>query len=595
MIRDHFRVLRVELSTGRGEILSLDGRDTYAGGSGLAALLFDKFGHAERPWDDPCQPLIFAIGPLTGFFPLMSKTVCAFTSPGHDQYAESHGGGRSALALRFADLDALVVTGRAPRLSCLAIGSRRIEVRDVHFMRGLDVYAAGKLFRRMFPGSGHRSILRIGPAGEARSAMAGINVDTYRHFGRLGGGAVMGAKNLKGIVVQGDASFALPAGKDYPKRFQEVYGLLTATEMMHKYHNLGTAENVMVLNELKALPFRNLQATSDPAAAGISGENFAAKTLLRNAACAGCPVGCIHIGFVREKFMEPNQFIYRQVSYDHEPIFAVGCMLAVTDPFAALDLMEEADKVGLDVMSAGVALAWATEASEKGLISTAETVVPLRFGEMDGYQKAMWHLARGDNDFYRLLAAGTQRAAERYGGAEFACVLGQEMAGYATGEVFFVSQALGFRHSHLDTGGYGFDQKHADKDVGKAVEFLIADEAARCCLTSMVSCLFARGVYTETRLADCLKSVGYAKLAENLPAVSRRIQSERWKLRCATGYDPGRVEIPRRFSEVVTWKGPIDPSYLSALQAEYSRRIRSLAAEAAPDRGADAPAGQPQR
>jgi len=32
-------------------------------------------------------------------------------------------------------------------------------------------------------------------------------------------------------------------------------------------------------------------------------------------------------------------------------------------------------------MSAGVALAWATEALEKGIISTKETIVPLRFGD----------------------------------------------------------------------------------------------------------------------------------------------------------------------------------------------------------------------
>jgi aldehyde:ferredoxin oxidoreductase len=290
-------------------------------------------------------------------------------------------------------------------------------------------------------------------------------------------------------------------------------------------------------------------------------------------------VGCIHIGFVREKFMEPNQFIYRQVSYDHEPIFAVGCMLAVTDPFAALDLMEEADKVGLDVMSAGVGLAWATEASAKGLISAAETIVPLRFGDAAAYQKAMWHLARGDNDFYRLLAAGTLRAAGHYGGADFACVLGQEMAGYATGEVFFVSQALGLRHSHLDTGGYSYDQKQTEKEVDRAVDFLVADEAARCFLTSMVACLFARGVYTEKRLAACLNAVGYSHLAGDLPAVARRIQSERWRRRLATGYEPERIDIPKRFTEAVTWKGPIDAAYLAALKTEYGRRIGTLAAE----------------
>jgi len=585
MIRDHFRVMRVDLHAGKGEIMTLDGRDRYAGGSGLAALLFSKFGRLDRAWDDADQPLIFAIGPLTGLFPLMSKTVCAFKSPYHDQYAESHGGGRSALALRFADLDALVLTGRARALSCLCIGSRHIELRDVHFMRGFDIYATGKLFRRMFPGAGHRSILRIGPAGEAFSAMAGIVVDSYRHFGRLGAGAVMGVKNLKGIAIQGDGSFPLPEGKIYPKLFQEVYGLLTGTEMMHKYHNLGTAENVVVLNELKALPFRNLQRTSDPSAGEISGESFAEKTLLRNTACAGCPVGCIHLGFVREKFMEPNQYLYRQVPYDHEPIFAVGCMLAVTNPFAALDIMEEADKVGLDVMSAGVALAWATEASEKGIVTSAETKVPLRFGDARAYQQAMWHLARGENEFYRLLATGTRRAAEHFGGKEFACVLGQEMAGYATGEVFFVSQALGLRHSHLDAGGYSFDQKHTEKDASKAVDFLADDESSRCFLTAMVSCLFARGVYTEDRLRECLTSVGYVKLAQEAASVSRRIQSERWRLRLATGYDPERVEIPQRFYEVVTWKGPIDGQYLSEVKEAYIRRIRALAGEAA--RGSD--------
>jgi len=113
MIRDLFRVLVVDLSVGKGKITTHEGRDEYVGGSGLAALLFNQYGHANRPWNDPDQPLIFAIGPLTGYFPLMSKTVCAFKSPYHDQYAESHAGGRSALSLRFANLDAIVIIGKS--------------------------------------------------------------------------------------------------------------------------------------------------------------------------------------------------------------------------------------------------------------------------------------------------------------------------------------------------------------------------------------------------------------------------------------------------------------------------------------------------
>jgi aldehyde:ferredoxin oxidoreductase len=227
---------------------------------------------------------------------------------------------------------------------------------------------------------------------------------------------------------------------------------------------------------------------------------------------------------VRERFQKENRYLYRQVAYDHEPIFAVGSMLDVGDCFAVLAIIDVVEKVGLDVMSAGVALAWATEALEKGVLTQEETIVPLAFGDGPGYQQALRHLAAGTNEFYRLLGQGTLKVAARYGGGDFACVLGQEMAGYATGEVFFTSQAMGLRHSHLDSGGYSFDQKERSKDPVRAVEFLVKDEQGRVLLTSMVACLFARGVYSDALLADCLSSVGQETLAENLGAVSRNIQ-----------------------------------------------------------------------
>jgi len=574
MIRDYFRVLVVDLSTGRGSVMSIfEGRDTFAGGSGLAVHLFNKYAHFDKPWNDHEQPLIFSIGPLTGYFPLMSKTVCAFKSPYHDQYAESHAGGRSALALRFADIDALVITGKAKRPSCLVIGSRTLELKEVHYLWGMNVYATGKVLRQMFKGTGHRSILRIGPAGENGSAMAGINVDSYRHFGRLGGGTVMGSKNLKGIVILGDGIFPLTESKEYPKLFQEVYKQLTDTDMMSKYHNLGTPANVVLLNDLKALPIRNLQKTSDPEIQGITGEKFAADALLRNAACAGCPVGCIHIGFIRERFKGEHRYLYRQMPYDHEPIFAAGSMLGVTNCFEVLSLIDVTDKMGLDVMSACVALAWATEAIEKGILSEKETIVPLRFGEAKIYGEALNHLAYGTNDFYRLLTQGTMKAAEHYGGKEFACVLGQEMAGYATGEVFFTSQALGLRHSHLDAAGYSYDQKPKGKTVSDAVNFLIRDEQERVFLTSLVACLFARNVYTKELLSQCLSSVGYQSLADNIDSVSSNIQKLRWKTRIETGFDPKKVSIPKRFTEITTWKGNIDQDFLKSLQQEYAQWI----------------------
>ena len=56
----------------------------------------------------------------------------------------------------------------------------------------------------MEPGRGFRSVVRIGPAGENLVSFANLNVDTFRHFGRLGPGAVFGSKKLKAMVVFGN-------------------------------------------------------------------------------------------------------------------------------------------------------------------------------------------------------------------------------------------------------------------------------------------------------------------------------------------------------------------------------------------------------
>ena len=590
-----FRVLVIDLTSGKGKVARLEGRNRVIGGSGLAALLYQRYGHPALPWDDPRQPLIFAIGPLTGLFPLMSKTVCSFKSNYHGEYTESHAGGRTALALVFAGYDGLVLIGRAPHLSSLLVASRTLELREVSFLRGLDNEAAGKILRNIYRrGSGHRSILRIGQAGEFGSAMACINVDTYRHFGRMGGGAIMGAKNLKAIVIHGDDAFELPAGRDYARLYKEIYGQVTATEMMRKYHNLGTAANLQGLNDISSLPWKNLQSTSEPAIATVNGECFADATLLRNGACAGCPVGCIHIGFYREK-MADNRYHFHQVAYDYEPIFALGTMLGVTDPFEVLRILEVIERVGLDAMSAGVALAWATEASERGLVGETETLVDLAFGNAQAYQQAAHALGTAATPFYRLLAMGTLRAAEQYGGTEFACVLGQEMAGYATGELFFAAQTLGFRHSHLDSGAYSYDQKESGKDVDKAVSFLIDDEPGRALLTSMVGCLFARSVYGEEVLARCLGAVGYGEAAADLSAAAEGIRRLRWHVRATTGFRPENFSIPKRFYQVRTWKGPVDAAYLEAIKEEYGRRINLLLVQGQGEEGPASRSGAPDQ
>ena len=575
-IHGSVRIMEIDLNTQKCTVMEREDLTEKLGGSGLAAALYREYGLPDEDALDPGQPIILAIGPLTGLFPLMSKVVLGFKSPYSGHYAETHAGGRLALALRYANLDAVVIRGQAAHPVYLVLGNRTFQCKDARHLWGMNTTMTARTIRNSEPaGRGRRSIIRIGQAGEKKVSYACINVDTFRHFGRLGAGAVMGAKHLKAMMVVGDGSFDLP-GEGYQALYKDIYRKFTHSSAMKKYHDLGTPVNLLVLDGLKSLPTRNLQSTRFEDVEKISGEYFAEKLLLRQMACSGCPVGCIHIGLLREKFGEEHEYSYKQVSYDHEPIFAAGSMLGVAPGEEVMVLLEEAEKYGLDIISCGVALAWATEAYQKGLVGLEEIRVPLDFGNTENYRQAILHLSNRSNDFYYLLGQGTLAAAEHYGGKDFACVLGQEMAGYATGPVFFVSQALGFRSSHLDTAGYQLDQEKETPTLEYALQYLQGEEKQRFLLTSMVACLFARNIYSQDVLASALETVGLPHLAENLDQRAEALCKERWQVKKSTGFEPSKVTLPRRFYQVNTLRGPVPAPFMDQLLKEYARVIEQM-------------------
>ena len=205
---------------------------------------------------------------------------------------------------------------------------------------------------------------------------------------------------------------------------------------MKKYHELGTSMNILPLDEIGGLPTRNLTAGRFEGADTISGEYLAANYLGRRVACAHCPVACVHLAALRVPHPdEPYFYKTTMIGYDYELIYALGSMLGVSDAAGLLRMMDEVEVHGLDAMSAGVCLAWATEALERGLISIDDTDgLRLAWGEHATYREAMQRIVTGPTAFYRALAKGVEYAASVYGGSEFAMAFGgNEMPGYHTG------------------------------------------------------------------------------------------------------------------------------------------------------------------
>lgn len=575
------RVLRVDLTSKTFRVEERpDLFDRWLGGAGVAAqLLFENCPEGADPLG-PENPIIMAVGPLTSLFPLASKTVAMFKSPHNGNLGESHCGGRSAVAIRMAGYGALVISGKSDRPIYLAIHGNEVRFRDAATLWGMaSSFTVGRTVRECEPGPGMRTIMRIGRAGERLVSYACVTTESYRHFGRLGLGAVFGSKNLKALVISGKRSLPVADSRGYRELYDAIYQAAVGSEVMKKYHDLGTAGNVLPLDKIGGLPTRNLKSARFEAAAKISGEALAAGYLGRRLACAHCPVGCIHIAALREPYAE-EAFFYKtsMISYDHEPIYAVGTLLGMTEPEGFLKLMDRIEHLGMDVMSAGAALAWATEALERGLVSTAETDgVPLAWGDSPAYIQAVERIVTQPNEFYATLARGLARAAARYGGEDYALVIGgNEMPGYHTGPATHAGVFMGARHSHLDNGGYATDQKafqgNKRPTAAELAKTLVDEERWRQVLSSLVICFFARNLYDRETTRKALALAGFDLGDAQLDALGADIHAEKYRFKSREGFALDAVRIPKRILETPSALGVVEEGYLRET-LDHARRL----------------------
>jgi aldehyde:ferredoxin oxidoreductase len=570
-------VLYIDLSKEESWVENRDDLfDAWLGGTGVATkLLMNECPEGADPLS-PDAPIIFCIGPLSTLFPVMTKTVAMFKSPLTGELGESYAGGRLAMAMRFAGYESIVIRGRAERPCYLSISDKDVKIRDASSIWGINALRVGVILRDVEKGTGRRSIVRIGPAGERMVRYAGLTVDTYRHFGRLGLGAVFGSKRLKAMVISGTEDIPIPDPRRYREVYNRIYKMVVQTDAMAKYHDIGTPININILNRLNGLPTRNFQESSFSDAEQIGGENFADNYLIRRVSCAHCPIGCIHIGMLKTAFTPHHEFEVRKISYDYELIYSLGSNLGVNTPEGLLELIEASERLGLDAISAGVVLGWATEAYEKGLVTPEDTLgIPLQWNNVAGYVKALESIAYMKNEFYSALSNGVEHASSVYGGSEFAMALGSnEVSGYHTGLASIVGQMVGVRHSHLDNGGYVIDQKAVKKRMEPTdlVDELIAEDDSRGVFNSLVGCLFARVVYNEENIIDALGAVGISKTHEDLSLLGRRIFNLKYDFKRREGFSLSELRVPGRFYETISALGMIDPETISFMLRLYNDR-----------------------
>jgi len=561
------RVLKIDLSRYRYEVE--DRRDLFEewiGGTGVAVQLLKE---ELDPNVDPLSEenvIVFARGPFTPAYPLASKTVAMFKSPLTGNLGESHAGGRTAVAIANAGYGAVVIKGRSKKPVYIVIDNDKVYFKDARVIWGIaDSLIVGRIIAEKEGGRGIRTVMRIGGGGERLVRFACVTTETYRHFGRMGLGAVFGSKNLKALVVIGRGGFKVRDKAGYNEIYREILKLSLESDAMKKYHLLGTAVNVKPLNVIKALPTRNLKSTTFEGTDDISGEAFAEFNLGRRIACSHCPIACIHLATLRIPY-EGEPYFYKtiMISYDYELIYSLGSMLGVGDRDGLLRLIHRVEYYGLDAMSTGVCLAWATEALERNLVSKDETIVDLKFGDFKGYMEAIDYIVKQPNEFYRILAQGVEKASDVYGGKDFALAFGKnEMPGYHVGYATHIGYLIGLRHSHLDNAGYALDQKiGGDVKPEEIVDRLVKEEQWRQVLSSLVVCFFARGVYKPELVVKAFKPLGIETSEDELMEKGRRIYKEKIRLKVKMGFDVDSLRIPKRILETECMHGRLNEEYI---------------------------------
>lgn len=441
------KLLRVDLGSGaiREEILDPDVARDYIGGRGLGIYYLNR---EVDPGCDPLSPenlLVMATGPLTGTgAPTGARYMVMTLSPLTGAITCSNSGGRFPTELKRAGFDGILFSGKAPKPVYLWIDDGRAELRDAGFLWGKTTHETTDLLLEATDPKAR--VACIGPAGERRVRFASIMNDRDRAAGRSGVGAVMGAKNLKAVVVRGKGKIAL-ADPDGFKAFNT--GVLEAFKAAVKKTPLGltvngTAGVVLTTQHLGVMPTKNWQQGTFEGWEAIQGETLTRKYLVSNKACFACPIGCGR----KTKVEEPG-FAGEGEGPEYETIYAMGSNCMVDNLAAIVKANYICNELGLDTISMGATIACAMELVERGYLDAQTVGRPLTWGDGEALVE-LTRLTGFREGFGDRLAEGSYRLAESCGHPELAMVAKkQEFPGYEPRG----AQAMGLAYATSPIGG----------------------------------------------------------------------------------------------------------------------------------------------
>lgn len=543
----------------------------FPGGSALGThLLLEHEAWQHDPLSAESS-LVFAFSPLIGS-PLTTSAKFAVVSrsPLTGRLNDSLASSSFALAGKRSGNDAILITGKAETPCILVIDDQQTRKLAADHLWGLSAEDAEAHLKEQFSGEHHFAV--IGPAGEQQVSYATIS-HSGRHAGRGGSGAVLGAKNVKAIVVAGNqrTPWADPEGLVERAKQLSKLSFGPATE---KYRELGTAANLLVFNRLNCLPTRNFQRGSFANSEQFSPAALGGARDKTRSSCAACTIGCTHLYSLNSDNSDRN------VRIEYENIFALGPLCDVQDPEAVLQASHRCDELGIDTISTGGTIAFAMECVERGFLDEPW----LRFGDAEALLQAIDLIGSGTG-LGKLLRQGSRAMAAIVGhdSIDFAPqVKGLEIPGYEPRALQTMSLgfAVGTRGAdHNRSGAYEIDfSDAADRRNGTAdaARLAVDTEDKAAIMDSLILCKFLRGVFVNyfAETAELLNLITGWELDESaMQNMARGIIDAKKEFNIRCGWIPEEDTLPRRMLTSALQDDPearLDTQTLQTMIAAYN-------------------------
>ena len=317
--------------------------------------------------------------------------------------------------MKKAGFDAVFFSGASDTPVYLLISNGKVQLKSAENLWGKNSVETENQLKKDLKLSSIR-VACIGPSGEKRSLMAGIINDNGRAAARGGVGAVMGAKNLKAVVVQDPKSNTLPiADKKALSRVSKSFARAIQENNFHQGLSvMGTGGGTSFLVSIGDSPTQNWNTTgteSMPTAGNLDASKMEPYKK-SGYGCDSCHIRCGALLQVEKGPFSSSGEVHRP---EYETVAAFGTLCLNDDVESVIKANEICNLYGLDTIATGGVTAFAFECYEKGIINEKDTDgLQLTWGNGSAVVELVKKIANREG-FGATLADGVKTASERIG------------------------------------------------------------------------------------------------------------------------------------------------------------------------------------